>query len=291
MKICRFDDNRLGAVLAGQQPEVLDVTEALDVLPALRYPFPVSDQLISHLPELRTRIEALLPTAKRRPLAEVRLLSPVANPGKIIAAPVNYVKHLKEVLADPNLHHDNQINHIERAGLFLKANSSLVGADQGVTLVLPDRRTDHEIELVAVIGKTARNVKAADALSYVAGYSIGLDITIRGPEERSLRKSPDSYTVLGPWLTTVDEIKNPGKLALELLINGQTRQKTNTSELILGVEALIEFASRFYTLNPGDLIFTGTPEGVSPIQAGDRFVASIEGLGDLQVDIKPALLL
>ena len=286
MKICRFNDNRLGLVEAD---EVLDVTEALDVLPALRYPFPVSDQLIAHLPELRARIETLMPNAKRLPLAQVRLLAPVANPGKIIAAPVNYVNHLKEVLADPNLHHDNQINHIERAGLFLKAGSSLNGAADGVTLVLPDRRTDHEIELVAVIGRAARNVKAADALAYVAGYSIGLDITIRGPEERSLRKSPDSYTVLGPWLTTADEIADPGKLAMELLINGQTRQKTTTSELILGVEALIEFASRFYTLHPGDLIFTGTPEGVSPIQAGDMFKASIEGLGDLHVEIKPAL--
>jgi len=288
MKICRFNDNRLGLVEAD---EVLDVSEALGVLPALRYPYPVCDQLIAHLPELRARIATLAPTAMRLPLAQVRLLAPVANPGKIIAAPVNYVNHLKEVLADPNLHHDNQINHIERAGLFLKAGSSLAGAADGVTLVLPDRRTDHEVELVAVIGRAARNVKAADALAYVAGYTIGLDITIRGPEERSLRKSPDSYTVLGPWLTTADEINDPGNLAVELLINGQTRQKTTTSELILGVEALIEFASRFYTLHPGDLIFTGTPEGVSPIHAGDMMIASIEGLGDLQVQIMPALAL
>ena len=286
MKICRFNDNRLGIV---EGDEVLDVTAALDVLPALRYPFPVHDQLIAHLPELRTRIAALKASATRLPLARVSLLSPVANPGKIIAAPVNYVKHLQEVLDDPNLHHDNQISHIQRAGLFLKANSSLNGAAEGVTLVLPDRRTDHEIELVAVIGKTARNVKAADALDYVAGYSIGLDITIRGPEERSLRKSPDSYTVLGPWLTTADEIANPGQLAMELLINGQTRQKTSTSELILGVQALIEFGSRFYTLHPGDLIFTGTPEGVSPIEAGDQFSARIESLGEMQVLIKPHL--
>ena len=93
MKICRFNDNRLGLVEAG---EVLDVTEALDVLPALRYPFPVSDQLITHLPELRARIETLTPNAKRLPLAQVRLLAPVANPGKIIAAPVNYVRRRKE---------------------------------------------------------------------------------------------------------------------------------------------------------------------------------------------------
>ncbi|MDB5967107.1 MAG: fumarylacetoacetate hydrolase family protein [Polaromonas sp.] len=286
MKICRFNDNRLGLV---EGDEVLDVSQALDVLPVLRYPYPVQDQLVAHLPEVRARIASLAGSAARLPLASVQLLSPVANPGKIIAAPVNYVAHLKEVLADPNLHHDNQISHIERAGLFLKANSSLGGAAAGITLVLPERRTDHEIELVAVIGRTARHVAAADALAYVAGYSIGLDITIRGPEERSLRKSPDSYTVLGPWLTTADEIADPGQLALELLINGQPRQKTNTSQLILGVQALIEFASRFYTLHPGDLIFTGTPEGVSQIQAGDRFQARIAGLGELQAGVKPPL--
>lgn len=285
MKLCRFNNDRLGLV---DGSDVLDVTSALDKLPACRYPFPVHDLLVANLDLLTKEISKLSKGAVRLPISTVKLLSPIANPGKIIAAPVNYVKHLQEVLGDPSLHHDNQINHIERAGLFLKANSSLSGAAAGVTLVLPDRRTDHEVELVVVIGKTARNVPADEALDYVAGYSIGLDITIRGPEERSFRKSPDSYSVLGPWLTTADEISNPGNLEMELQINGVTRQKTNTNDLILGVQALIAFASRFYTLHPGDLIFTGTPEGVSPILAGDHLHARIEGLGDMRVDIKAA---
>ncbi|MDB5929964.1 MAG: 5-carboxymethyl-2-hydroxymuconate delta-isomerase [Polaromonas sp.] len=209
MKLCRFNDNRLGFV---EGDEVFDVTPALQALPALRYPFPVGEQLVTHLRQAIKAIRALAPSAQGQPLARVSLLAPVANPGKIIAAPVNHVKHLKEVLGDPGLHHGNQINHIERAGLFLKANSSLTGAGEGVTLALPERRTDREIELVVVIDKTARNVAAADALAHVAGYCIGLDITIRGPEERSFRKSPDSYTVLGPWLTTADEIADPGQL-------------------------------------------------------------------------------
>ncbi len=283
MKLCRFNDNRLGVV---DGSEVLDVTQALDVLPALVYPYPVADQLLAHLAAVRERIKSLVATAPRRPLAEVHLLSPVANPGKIIAAPVNYENHLKEVLNDPNIHYHNQISHIERAGLFLKATSSLQGASTDLTLTLPERRTDHEVELVIVIGKTARNVLAADAMPYVAGYCIGLDITIRGPEERSLRKSPDGYTVLGPWLTTADEIADPGKLALQLQINQVTKQKSNTRELILGVAVLIEFASKFYTLHPGDLIFTGTPEGVSQLHAGDTLYARIEKLGEIQVNIK-----
>lgn len=282
MKICRFNSGRLGVV---QGEWVLDVSDALDVIPAAHYPYPIGDQLIAHLPELRQRIEALLPDAPRLALKEVSLQLPIANPGKIIAAPVNYQKHLQEVLDDPHLHHDNQINHIERAGLFLKATSSLVDPSAGIHLTLPERRTDHEVELVAVIGKAARNVSREQALGYVAAYCIGLDITIRGPEERSLRKSPDSYTTLGPWLTTADEIPDPGSLALGLTVDGEARQSSNSAQLILGVAELIAFASRFYTLQAGDVIFTGTPEGVGPIRAGQHIHAWVEKLGELRVDV------
>lgn len=282
MKICRFGNDRLGLV---DGSDVLDVTAALDLLPPTQYPLPNYDLLVAHLSELFPVLDQLRLTAQRQPLSGVRLLSPVANPGKIIAAPVNYVKHLEEVLADPTLHHNNHINHIERAGLFLKATSSLVGMSAGVSFNQSERRTDHEVELVVVIGKTCKNVERRDALSCVAGYCVGLDMTIRGPEERSMRKSPDSYTVLGPWLLTTDELPDPGNLKLTLQVNGETRQSSNTSQLILDVEALIEFASRFYTLQPGDLIFTGTPEGVGPVHVGDKVHAFIEGIGELDVEI------
>lgn len=283
MRLCRFDDQRLGVVLGEQ---VADVTPALDVLPSYRYPLPRHDVLIAHLDTLRPEIERLLPGAPRLALSQVRLLSPVANPGKLIAAPVNYVKHLQEVLGDANLHHQNRINEIQRAGVFLKATSSLVGVGEGVQIVLPERRTDHEVELAVVIGRVAKNVAAADALQYVAGYSIGLDITIRGPEERSLRKSPDTYSLLGPCLVTADELPQPGELGLEISVGGELRQRSNTRDLILGVPELIEFASRFYTLHPGDVIFTGTPEGVGPIQAGQEMRARIEGIGEVQVQVR-----
>jgi 2-keto-4-pentenoate hydratase/2-oxohepta-3-ene-1,7-dioic acid hydratase in catechol pathway len=283
MKLCRFNDDRLGLV---EGDDVLDVTAALEALPSLRYPFPAHDQLIANLAVVKEAVEKVSKSAKRIAANSITLLSPVANPGKIVAAPVNYVKHLQEVLGDPSLHHNNQINHIERAGLFLKATSSLVGVSHGVNYNQAERRTDHEVELVIVIGKTCKNVSKADALSYVAGYSVGLDMTIRGPEERSFRKSPDTYTVLGPWFVTADEVPAPGNLEMGLLVNGETRQKTNTSELILGAEALIELASKFYTLHPGDLIFTGTPEGVGPVQPGDRIHAFIHGVGQLDVEVR-----
>ncbi len=283
MRLCRFDDQRLGVVLADK---VVDVTAALDTLPSYRYPLPRHDVLVANLETLLPMIERMLPSAPRLALDQVRLLSPVANPGKLIAAPVNYVKHLQEVLGDANLHHQNRINEIQRAGLFLKATSSLVGVGEGVNIVMPERRTDHEVELAVVIGREAKNVSAADALNYVAGYSIGLDITIRGPEERSLRKSPDTYSLLGPCLVTADEVPQPGELDLEMRVGDEVRQRSNTRELILGVAELIEFASRFYTLHPGDVIFTGTPEGVGPIRAGEEMCARVEGIGEVRVQVR-----
>jgi len=170
--------------------------------------------------------------------------------------------------------------------MFLKAPSSLVGPGEGVALVHTDRRNDHEVELAVVIGQRARNLSAADALACVAGYCIGLDMTIRGPEERSLRKSPDSYSVLGPWLVTADEVPDPGNLALKITVNGAMRQDAHTSDLILSVAELIEWGSAFYTLHPGDVILTGTPQGVGPVRPGDVMVATIERIGTMRVDVR-----
>jgi len=285
MRLCRFDNDRLGVV---DGDSLKDVTGALDVLPSYRYPLPAYDPLIAHLPEVIARVQELMAAAPIVPVSAVTLLSPVANPGKVVAAPVNYQKHLEEVRGDEGLHHQNPINTIHKAGLFLKATSALAGAGEGVALRKLDRRNDHEIELAFVIGRTARNVSKADALNYVAGYSIGLDITIRGSEERSLRKSADTYAILGPWLVTADEVPEPNALDLKLSVNGQMRQNSNTRHMIMGVRELIELASSFFTLHPGDVFFTGTPEGVSPIEPGDIIHASIERIGSMDVKVRAA---
>jgi len=287
MRLCRFGEGRLGLVEDGT---VRDVTAALDALPAYRYPLPPFDPLIANFDTLASRIQAIAATASPQPLSSLTLLSPVANPGKIVCAPVNYQKHLDEVREDAQLHHDNAATMapIHTAGLFLKATSALVGPGEGIALRKIDRRNDHEVELAVVIGKTANNVPASDGYQYVAGYAIGLDITIRGPEERSLRKSPDSYAVLGPWLVTPDEVPNPGNLNLRISVNGEERQNSNTKYLILGVPDLIAYASSFYTLYPGDIIITGTPEGVSPIQPGDVISACIEKIGTMEVRVRAA---
>jgi 2-keto-4-pentenoate hydratase/2-oxohepta-3-ene-1,7-dioic acid hydratase in catechol pathway len=282
MKICRFDDNRLGLVKGDQ---VHDVTAALEALGSFSYPLPCFDPLIANLEALKDKIEAAAKASKGIAVSKVRLLSPVANPGKIIAAPVNYTKHLQEALADKGIHHGNLINEIHKAGMFLKATSAVVGPGEGVRLIHTDRRNDHEVELAVVIGKAAKNVSAAQAPAHIAGYCIGLDMTIRGPEERSFRKSPDSYCVLGPWLVTRDELPDPGALRLSITVNGEPRQDANTSDLIVKVAELVAWGSSFYTLHPGDVLLTGTPQGVGPVKPGDVMLAKIDRIGSMQVAV------
>jgi 2-keto-4-pentenoate hydratase/2-oxohepta-3-ene-1,7-dioic acid hydratase in catechol pathway len=285
MKLCRFDNDRLGIV---EGDAVRDVTAALDILPRHAYPLPRHDPLVASLTALRLRIESLAANVPRRPLAGVKLLSPIANPGKILAAPVNYRKHLEEAREDPGIHHQKQVAEIQKIGLFLKATSSLVGPAEGIALRHLDRRNDHEIELAAVIGKPGRDIPRARAFEHIAGYCIGLDMTVRGPEERSLRKSVDSFTVLGPWFVTADAIGDPSALDLRLAVNGEVRQQANTRDLILGIAELIEFATSVYTVHPGDILLTGTPEGVGPVQPGDRLTAEIQGIGRMEIAVRAA---
>ncbi|MGQ0664922.1 MAG: fumarylacetoacetate hydrolase family protein [Pseudomonadota bacterium] len=285
MRLCRFDDDRLGLVRGDR---VHDVSAALDELPAARWPLPRGDLLIANLPRLGDRIEKLAAGAPARPLAGVRLKSPVANPTKIIGAPINYKDHIEESKKDPGIAHGREIKTIGDWGLFLKASSALVGPGEGVALRFIDRRNDHEAELAVVIGRQGNNIPKAEALGHVAGYAIGLDMTVRGPELPSFRKSIDTYAVLGPWLVTADEIADPNALDFELKVNGQTRQKSNTRHLDYDVERLIEFASSFYTLYPGDIIMTGTPAGVGPVKPGDVMTVEVERIGRMEVAVRAA---
>ncbi|HEY6456274.1 MAG TPA: fumarylacetoacetate hydrolase family protein [Steroidobacteraceae bacterium] len=282
MKLCRFDHNRLG-VVEGEQ--IADVSSALDVIPSARYPLPCADLLVLHLDAVRAVVTQLLPEAPRLPLGSVRLLSPVANPPRIIAAPVNYLLHQAEANADGGVNFATDVKTIRDYGLFLKSSTSIVGPSEGVSIDFPQRRNDHEIELVVIIGREGRHISRAHALEYIAGYAVGLDMTVRGAEDRSLRKSPDTFSVLGPWLTTRDEIPEPNDLRMSLLVNGVLRQQATTRDLIFGVQQLIEYASTFYRLHPGDLIYTGTPAGVGPVSAGDVMTCTIEGLGSMTVAV------
>ena len=252
MKICRFDDNRLGLVSADGN-SVADITTITDDLPAVRWPRSPVDPFFARLPELRAGMEALAHSAPWMPVDRVALRSPVVSPGKLIAAPVNYRAHIDEANADKGINFGATVKSIEEYGLFLKASSAIAGPSEGVRLPPLDRRVDHEVELVAIIGKEGHRIPRDRALQHVAAYSIGLDMTVRGPEDRSWRKSFDTFAVIGPWLVTADEIPDPGDLDLSLTVNGSLRQSANTSALIFDVPRLVEYASSTYTLYPGDV--------------------------------------
>jgi len=284
MKLCRFDNDRLGIV---EGDEVRDVTDALSAVPPQKWPHRHGDALIAHLPAVLERARALVPHAARRKLSAVVLRAPVANPSKIVNAPINYQAHIDEAKKDQGIAHGREIKTIADWGLFLKAPGSLVGPGEPIRLRFAERRNDHEVELAVVIGREANRVSRARALDYVCAYSIGLDMTLRGPELPSFRKSIDTYSVLGPWLVTSDEIADPGALDLWLTVNGEARQKSNTRRMVYDVPRLIEYATSFYTLYPGDLIFSGTPEGVGPVKPGDEIRAGIEKIGELTVRVAP----
>ena len=284
MRICRFDRDRLGIV---EGDEVLDVTKALEEIPAQRWPLAKGDPFILNFRRVLARAKKLAPKAKRKKLARVKLLSPVANPGKIIGAPINYNDHIAESIKDPGIAHGrtNIQKGIGEWGLFLKAGSSLIGFGEEIRLRWPERRNDHEVELAIVIGKQGNKIPREKALEHVCAYAIGLDMTVRGPELQCFRKSIDSYSVLGPWLTTADEVGDPNHLDLSITVNGETKQKSNTRFLVYDVERLIEFGSSMYTLYPGDVIMTGTPAGVSPVKPGDTLHAYVEGVGEADIRI------
>jgi 2-keto-4-pentenoate hydratase/2-oxohepta-3-ene-1,7-dioic acid hydratase in catechol pathway len=269
MRLASFDDDRIGVVI---EDDIVDVTDVLGPLTPGLSPM---RQLILRWDELGPSL-ADLSGRGRTPLARATLRAPVGDPSKIVAAPVNYHDHMVEM---------SQQAHIGALGIFLKAPSSVL--DPGGVIQLPyhDRRFDHEGELAFVIGRTARDVAPADALDYVFGYTALLDITMRGGEDRSTRKSFDTFTPLGPWLVTPDEFGDPRNADLQLAVNGQVRQSENTAQLIWGVAELIGYASSVMTLVPGDVLTTGTPAGVGPIVAGDRIDVDISRIGRLSVSV------
>jgi 2-keto-4-pentenoate hydratase/2-oxohepta-3-ene-1,7-dioic acid hydratase in catechol pathway len=288
MKICRFDNGRLGVVEGDQ---VKDVTAVLEALPPLRWPTAFGDHFIANLDMMLPKLREAAKHAPAKPLSQVSLDTPVANPARVIAAPLNYPLHVQEA-ANPAINHgvhmpahDGFATPIDKYGLFLKSQTGVIGAGQKVMLHWDGRRNDHEVELTMVIGRGGKNIAREDALKHVAGYCIGLDMTVRGTEDRSFRKAADTYSVLGPWLVTADEIPDPDALDFGMEVNGEIRQRSNTKSLICDCRDLIVRASRVYALHPGDVIMTGTPDGVGEVKSGDVMHAWIEKIGEMNVGI------
>jgi 2-keto-4-pentenoate hydratase/2-oxohepta-3-ene-1,7-dioic acid hydratase in catechol pathway len=249
---------------------ICDVTAAAQLLPSQRWPFPPGDQLIASLPSLRARIGELARGAPRIPRSSVRLLSPVANPGKFICGVGNWS------------HHKAPLGML---GFLFKATSALAGEAEGVQLRWPQRTTLHEPELAIIIGRQCTNVTEAEALNYVAGYSCALDMTMKEEKEFfCFCKSFDTYGVLGPCLVTTDEIANPAALSYRFLVNGNVRGERKFSDLTGSPAQLVAFASSAMTLYPGDVILSGAAD-VAPVVAGDVMTLEIPGIGRMEVPV------
>ncbi|MFC4246070.1 fumarylacetoacetate hydrolase family protein [Natribaculum luteum] len=272
MKFVRFDSDHLGVVV---DEGIVDLTERLELTS--------NDPLREYA---RSDLDASEYTnvTPDYDLDDVRIESPIRRPGKVIAAPLNYEKHVEEALSDKDIVTDDWFT-IEDKGYFLKAPSSVVGPEDGIEIPFSDRRIDHEIELAFVIGEDTKDVTADEAWDRILGYTILLDISVRGDQDRSNRKSYDTFTVVGPYVVTPDEIDDPHDLEMELQVNGNTRQQENTSDMIYSCADIVQYASIGATLEAGDLITTGTPEGVGPLTDGDVVDAEIENIGSMTVDV------
>lgn len=269
MRFIVFDSDKLG-VLQGDR--VVNVTALLPGGAGYGGP-------LHHLIESGATLDwsdELLQQQPSNALSDVAVATPFPRPPKVVAAPVNYLDHKAEM---------SEVHSIADFGVFLKATSSVIGPGEEVRLPYSDKRIDQEGELALVIGKTAKDVSAEDALDYVFGYTCALDMTVRSTEDRSTRKSFDTFTPLGPVVVTADEIGDPGALQMETRVNGVVRQRTSTANLIFGVPELVAYTSSVMTLWPGDVILTGTPAGVGQVHDGDVIEVEISGIGTLSVTV------
>ncbi|GAA3886277.1 hypothetical protein GCM10022381_30510 [Leifsonia kafniensis] len=267
MRLGLFDGGRLGLVRGAS---VLDISAfAGEPGPAGRL-----DALVRRgITEIPNEVVA---SASALSIDDVVWDAPLPRPGKIIGAPANYYDHVDEMPDTAT---------ILDWGFFLKAGSSVIGNGGTVEIPYTDVPTHYEGELAVVIGTGGRDIALDDAWNHVFGYTCLMDITIRSSEDRSTRKSFDTFTPLGPTVVTADEVGNAGDLMLRLDVNGVQKQSSSTSKLIYGIPELIAYASSVTTLEPGDVIATGTPAGVGPIVNGDVVTVTIDTVGTLRVDV------
>ncbi len=222
-------------------------------------------------------------TARRLPLAGARLLAPVPAPQRILGLGLNYLDHVREGGREPPA----------APVWFNKQTTAVNGPMDDVLMPVGSEQLDYEVELVVIIGRSARRIGADQALAAVAGYAVGCDFSVRDWQKRSptmtLGKSGDSHAPFGPWMTTADAVADPQDLHLTCHVNGAPRQTGHTADMVFSVAEQIAYLSQHFTLRPGDVLFTGTPAGVGQwrtpplwLTPGDVVDVAIDGLGALR---------
>lgn len=248
---------------------------------------PTVRQLLAGGPEMLVRAEqvASRPVTVRHAAPTVRLLPPIPDPNKIICIGLNYRDHALEQNAPVP----------KEPVVFSKFPTTLIAQEQPIRLPKVTQEVDFEAELVVVIGRKGRDLTVENAMDYVAGYMVGNDVSARDWQKNKegrqwlLGKSFDTFAPTGPFLVTKDEVSDPHRLAIRLRLNGQTMQDSNTSQLLFNLPTLLAYITQVFTVEPGDLLFTGTPAGVGMarkppvyLKAGDVVEVEIESLGVLR---------
>ncbi len=292
MKICRYNTGEAGLIEGDSIYPLGDALTATGVVRAGASMAEIVDALANQ-PGAAAGLAAAR-TGKPLALASAKLRAPIINPPAIWAAAANYRAHQAEMKVRVGAYDRTQLSADDlMAEVFLKPASSIIGP--GGTVILPkiSKHVDFECELCAVIGKTARNVSAEQALDYVFGYTLCWDISIRDPwgvggrhNTRNIRKGFDTFCGVGPWIVSKDEIREPQDVRITVEQNGKTVMQAHTGDMINGLRDLIRFLSSVTTLQPGTLITTGTPAGVSKLAPGDHLKGTIDGVGTMELNVE-----
>ena len=281
MKLLTFYDGEIAKLGVKTEDGIIDVSSAAEES-GLQAPESMMDVVNAGPGSLEQLQKIVASSQKRIPENDIRYAPPLTNPQKIICVGANYRKHAEE----------SNLPIPEYPIYFSKFSNSLAGHGEEVEIPSFIEQGDYEVELVVVIGKQVKKVTPADALDYVFGYATGNDLSVRELQFRSNQwlygKALDGFAPLGPYLVTADEVGDPQNLNLQCSVNGELRQNSNTGDMIFSVAEIISDLSQIMTLEPGDVIYTGTPEGVilgmeqkNWLKAGDEITCEIEGLGRL----------
>lgn len=278
MKIARFNGGKIGIVTGDR---IVDVTSVCGVDPG-EWPPVGMNRVIADFATLRPKIEAALASAPSEALSAVKLETPNPWPNKLLAMPSNFHDHAAEMATNGFGQSGGKL--ADEQGFFMKANSSMIGPAEPI--VIPDRpgRTfHHECEMATIIGTGGKDIPVERALDHVFGYACLVDMTMRGDGERVMRKSFDSFTPVGPWITTADEVGAPDDILLQLWVNGELRQKAVANQMIVGIREQVASISRVATLYPGDIIASGTMAGVASLFPGDVLEIDVARVGRMKL--------
>ena len=277
MKIAFFNDYRMGIVV---ESNIVDVTEVVGDIPHLS-PSDQLNGLIEQFPQYKTKLEEAS-KGSGVPLSEVSIRPPHPRPNNIVAMAVNYME-------------DGTRDEPAPINAFHKSSNSVIGDND--TIVIPDVPAsifEHEAELALVIGKRATQVNQEDAYDYIFGYLNFIDVSARGllPPGNTFyqMKSRDTFAPMGPWIVTADEISDPQSLPIKLWVNGELKQNFNSDDMAHKIPRIIEWVTSIHTLEPGDIVATGTNHrGLSALMDGDKVEMEIDGLGILRLGVKDDL--